>query len=95
MSIVSTSAHLLRKSQFGWDQAATPIRVIGQLVEHLTEREQEVLQLLALGLSNKEMAQRMVVSEGTIKTHVHNLIGKLGAQSRSQVLARAKELGLL
>lgn len=81
--------------QFGPDQTASLSRVSSLMVEHLTEREQEVLQLLALGLSNKEMAQRMVVSEGTIKTHVHNLIGKLGAQSRTHVLARAKELGLL
>ncbi len=65
------------------------------LIEPLTAREQDVLQLLALGLSNKEMAQRMVVSEGTVKTHMHHLIGKLGAQSRTQVLARAKELNLL
>ena len=81
--------------QFGPDQPASHSQISSLLVEHLTEREQEVLQLLALGLSNKEMAQRMVVSEGTVKTHVHNLIGKLGAQSRTHVLARAKELGLL
>ncbi len=66
-----------------------------KLIEPLTEREQEVLQLLALGFSNKELAERMVVSEGTVKTHVHNLIGKLGAQSRTHVLARARELDLL
>ena len=65
------------------------------LVEPLTEREKDVLQLLALGLSNREMAEKLVLSEGTIKTHVHNLIGKLGAQSRTQVLARARELNLL
>jgi LuxR family maltose regulon positive regulatory protein len=65
------------------------------LAEPLTEREKDVLHLLSLGLSNREMAQNMVVSEGTIKTHVHNLIGKLGVQSRMQALARAKELKLL
>lgn len=74
---------------------AAPGRPGEALVEALTEREQDVLRLLALGLSNKEMAERMVVSEGTVKTHVHNLIGKLGAQSRTHVLARARDLGLL
>ncbi len=85
--------HLL--DSFGLGQPAETSKASGAMIEKLTEREQEVLQLLALGLSNKDMAQRMVVSEGTIKTHVHNLIGKLGAQSRTHVLARAKELGLL
>jgi LuxR family transcriptional regulator, maltose regulon positive regulatory protein len=65
------------------------------LAEPLTARELEVLRLMARGLSNREMAQQLVLSEGTIKTHVHNLIGKLDAQSRTHVLARAKELGLL
>jgi LuxR family maltose regulon positive regulatory protein len=81
--------------QFGIDLPTNTSMANSNLIEPLTEREQEVLQLLALGLSNKEMAQRMVVSEGTVKTHVHNLIGKLGAQSRTHVLARAKELELL
>ncbi len=65
------------------------------LVEHLTEREAEVLRLLASGLSNQEIAQRLYLSEGTIKTHTHNLYGKLGVQSRTQAIARAKELNLL
>jgi len=80
---------------FRLDQIEETGKARGNLVEPLTEREQEVLNLLALGLSNKEMAERMVVSEGTVKTHVHNVIGKLGAQSRIHALARAKELGLL
>jgi LuxR family maltose regulon positive regulatory protein len=65
------------------------------LLEPLTEREKDVLHLLALGLTNREMAEKMVVSEGTIKTHIHHLIGKLGVQSRTQALVRAKELKLL
>jgi LuxR family maltose regulon positive regulatory protein len=65
------------------------------LVEQLTERELEVLRLMASGLSNREMAVKLVLSEGTIKTHVHNLMGKLDAQSRTHALARAKEVGLL
>jgi len=81
--------------QFGGDKITVPSEVSSPLVEHLTDREQEVLRLLALGLSNKEIARHMVVSEGTVKTHVHNLIGKIGAQSRTHVLVRAKELDLL
>ena len=65
------------------------------LVESLTEREYEVLQLLGQGLSNKEMAKRLCLTEGTVKTHVHNVLGKLGAQSRTHAVARGRELKLL
>jgi len=65
------------------------------LVEPLTEREVEVLGLLAAGLSNREIAERLVLSEGTIKTHAHNLYGKLGVNSRTQAIVRAKELNLI
>ena len=65
------------------------------LVEPLTERELEVLRLMAAGLSNRDIAAKLVVTEGTVKTHVHNLAGKLGSRSRTQTVARARELGLL
>ncbi len=65
------------------------------LPEPLTEREMDVLRLMASGLSNKELAERLVLSEGTIKTHIHNLMGKLDAQSRTQAIARARELSIL
>ncbi|MBV9172232.1 MAG: response regulator transcription factor [Chloroflexi bacterium] len=61
----------------------------------LTAREREVLHLLGLGLSNKEIAERLVLSEGTAKSHVHNLISKLGVESRTQAILRARELGAL
>jgi ATP/maltotriose-dependent transcriptional regulator MalT len=64
-------------------------------LEPLTAREQEVLRLLAAGLSNKEIAERLVLSEGTIKTHAHNLYGKLGVKSRAQAIARATSLNLI
>ncbi len=63
--------------------------------EPLTDREMDVLRLMASGLSNKELAERLVLSEGTIKTHIHNLMGKLEAQSRTQAIARARELSIL
>jgi predicted ATPase/DNA-binding CsgD family transcriptional regulator len=65
------------------------------LVEPLNERELEMLQLIAEGLSNHEIAERLVISLSTVKWHVSNLFGKLGVSSRTQALARAKELGSL
>lgn len=67
----------------------------GLLIEPLTGREAEVLRLLAAGLSNQEIAEKLILSEGTIKTHTHNLYGKLGVQSRTRAIARAKELNLI
>jgi DNA-binding NarL/FixJ family response regulator len=61
----------------------------------LTAREREVLHLLGLGLSNRDIAERLVLSEGTVKSHVHNLISKLGVESRTQVLLRAREIGAM
>jgi LuxR family maltose regulon positive regulatory protein len=65
------------------------------LIEPLTGREAEVLRLLTTGLSNQEIAERLYLSEGTVKTHTHNLYGKLGVQSRTRAIARAKELNLI
>jgi len=65
------------------------------LVESLTEREREVLRLLHEGVSNREIAQRLVLSVNTVKRHVYNLCGKLGVQSRTQAIARARTLNLL
>lgn len=65
------------------------------LFEALSEREFEVLRLVADGLSNREIAERLVVSMGTIKTHIRNIYGKLGVNSRTRALARARTLGLL
>ncbi|RMH87481.1 MAG: hypothetical protein D6681_15050 [Calditrichaeota bacterium] len=67
----------------------------GLFVEPLTEREQEILQLLAAGLSNDEIAERLVIARSTLKTHLKNIYGKLDAHSRLEAVARAKELSLL
>jgi two-component system nitrate/nitrite response regulator NarL len=67
----------------------------GLLVEELTPRELEVLQLLAEGLSNKAIAMRLEISEHTVKFHVNAILGKLGAQSRTEAVVRATRLGLL
>jgi DNA-binding NarL/FixJ family response regulator len=64
------------------------------LPEPLTEREQEVLRLLAQGLSNREIAQRLFLAEGTVKNYVTSILGKLGVRDRTQAALRARELGL-
>jgi LuxR family transcriptional regulator, maltose regulon positive regulatory protein len=61
----------------------------------LSAREMEVLRLVAAGLSNRRIAERLVVTPGTIKVHVYNIMEKLGAQSRTQAVARASELKLI
>jgi LuxR family maltose regulon positive regulatory protein len=67
--------------------------VIGSLL--LSERELQVLRLLADGHRNKEIADRLFVSETTVKAHLRNINVKLGAQSRTQAVAMGRQLGLL
>jgi LuxR family transcriptional regulator, maltose regulon positive regulatory protein len=62
---------------------------------HLSEREREILHLVAAGRSNQEIARSLVVAVGTVKIHVHNLFQKLEVRSRTQAVARARELDLL
>ncbi len=65
------------------------------LLEPLTEREREILRLLVAGLSNAAMASELVVTVGTVKSHINHIYGKLGVQSRSQAIARVHSLHLL
>jgi DNA-binding NarL/FixJ family response regulator len=60
----------------------------------LTEREQEVLGLIARGMNNHEIAEKMVISEKTVKTHVSNVLGKLGVEDRTQAAIWALKHGL-
>ena len=64
-------------------------------VEPLTPRELEVLRLLAEGFPNKAVAAQLEVSENTVKFHVNGILGKLGAQSRTEAVVRATRLGLI
>jgi ATP-dependent transcriptional regulator len=65
------------------------------IVEPLTSREREVLQLLAEGCSNRQIAETLVLSEGTVKFHVHHILEKLQARTRSQAIAIARKQNLL
>ena len=65
------------------------------LPEPLSERELEVLALIAAGESNQEIAAKLFVSTSTVKTHINRLYRKLGARSRTQAIARAREMDLL
>ncbi|MCC6188423.1 MAG: response regulator transcription factor [Anaerolineales bacterium] len=64
-------------------------------LETLSEREREVLVLLAQGLSNREIADRLVITEGTVKNHVSNVLAKLRAENRTQAADIARRRGLL
>jgi LuxR family maltose regulon positive regulatory protein len=65
------------------------------LVEALSEREIEVLGLIASGLSNREIAQKLYLSNSTVKVHTYNIYRKLGVHSRTQAVAKARALGIL
>jgi len=65
------------------------------LVEPLSDRELEILNLVAQGNSNREIANALFLAEGTVKNHVTNILGKLGVRDRTQAALKAKELGLI
>jgi LuxR family maltose regulon positive regulatory protein len=56
----------------------------------LSKRESEVLQLIEAGLTNREIARRIVVEHGTVKRHVHNILGKLNARNRTEAVLKAR-----
>jgi len=90
------SAKLLEAvSEPGAGDVAVLTPTASSLVEPLTEREHEVLQLLADGASNREIAHRLILSIGTVKKYVYNICSKLSVQSRTRALARARALHLL
>jgi predicted ATPase/DNA-binding CsgD family transcriptional regulator len=80
------------------DSASIPDHILAvnnALPNPLSERELEVLKLLAAGLSNREIAERLVVAESTIKKHITHIYDKIGVTSRTQVIVRAQELHLV
>jgi DNA-binding NarL/FixJ family response regulator len=82
--LITEFARLRPRAAGRWDALAS-----------LTPRETEVLRLLAEGLSNTEIAGRLVVSEETVKTHVRRVLGKLGLRDRTQAVVAAYESGLV
>ena len=63
--------------------------------EPLSERELDILRLIATGSSNKEIAENLIIAVSTVKTHINNIYGKLGTSRRTQAIAIAREKGLL
>ena len=76
-------------------QASPPASSASPLIEPLSERELEVLQLIAQGLSNREICERLYLALSTVKGHNRNIYGKLQVQRRTEAVARARELGLV
>jgi DNA-binding CsgD family transcriptional regulator len=77
------------------EEGATQSSLLSPQSSLLSERELEVLRLLAAGLSNQEIADRLVVALSTVKTHVNNIYSKLSARNRTEAANRARQLGLL
>ncbi len=75
--------------------ALSPDAEMGDVVSDLTPRELEVLRLVTEGLTNKAIAQRLAISDHTVKFHVNAILSKLGAQSRTDAVVRATRLGLI
>jgi LuxR family maltose regulon positive regulatory protein len=85
-----------------WQEAYAPGKVdrpitleSGEIIEPLSQRETEVLGLVAEGLSNQQIADRLVISLGTVKAHTSNIYRKLDVNNRTQAIARARTLNLL
>lgn len=74
---------------------APPATAAQPLLEPLSERELEVLRLIAQGLSNRDIGQRLFLALNTVKGHNRRIFGKLQAQNRTEAVARARQLGLI
>jgi LuxR family transcriptional regulator, maltose regulon positive regulatory protein len=87
--------HALRAPDIVPDAGRGSVTAVPGLVDPLTGRELEVLQMLAAGRSNRAIASQLVVSLDTVKKHVSHILGKLGAANRTEAVARARELSLI
>lgn len=91
----SSGANAAAEDDGAPEEAAAAPDLAQWLAEPLSERELEVLRLVAEGLSNREIGRRLFISISTVKKHVENIHGKLYVRKRTQAVARARELGLL
>ena len=83
--VVAEFARLTRKTIEHSDSISEP----------LSEREVEILRLIAHGASNREIADKLFLAEGTVKNHVTNILGKLAVRDRTQAAIKAKDMGLV
>jgi LuxR family maltose regulon positive regulatory protein len=81
--------------QKGAELPHAPDQGLALLIEPLSKRELEVLRLLAEGLTNVEIGQRLYISLPTVKSHTRNIYGKLGVHSRREAVSQAKSFGIL
>ena len=90
-----TVLHHEARPMGGVDQSSVAGPVILESGERLSERELEVLRLMAGGASNQTIADQLVITVGTVKSHINHILGKLEARNRTEAVARARERGLL
>jgi DNA-binding NarL/FixJ family response regulator len=94
-SILEPSVAAKVIAEFTRVSSMVPTAQMEQLAEPLSERELEILALIARGASNKEIAAQLFIAEGTVKNHVTHILGKLGVRDRTQAALKARELGLV
>ena len=94
-SILEPSVAAKVIAEFTRVSSMVPAAQMEQLVEPLSERELEIVALIARGASNKEIADQLFIAEGTVTTHVTHILGKLGVRDRTPAALKARELGLL
>jgi DNA-binding NarL/FixJ family response regulator len=94
-SILEPSVAAKVIAEFTRVSSMVPAAQMEQMVEPLSERELEILALIARGASNREIGDRLFIAEGTVKNHVTRILAKLGVRDRTQAALKARELGLL
>jgi DNA-binding NarL/FixJ family response regulator len=94
-SILEPSVAAKVIAEFTRVSSMVPLAQMEQLMEPLSERELEILGLIARGSSNREIAEQLFIAEGTVKNHVTHILGKLGVRDRTQAALKARELGLV
>jgi LuxR family maltose regulon positive regulatory protein len=99
LSQFDAEPHVLMAAQEKVSPTGVPsarLRQSGQaLVEPLSQRELEVLHLVALGRTNQEIARQLIVAQGTVKAHTASIYRKLDVANRTEAVARARQLGIL